>query len=87
MNSTALKQLLREADIEGLIADGAPADEYDSEADIVMSALTQSTGRTVSDVVSLLAAAWTRSFALDEAALQLRLPQLQNVAARLLADS
>lgn len=55
MNNRILRQMLREADIEGLIADGAPADEYDSEANIIMTTLEQTAGKTVADITFLLA--------------------------------
>jgi hypothetical protein len=35
----SIKELVRDADVEGFIADGAPADEYDTEAEDLFRAI------------------------------------------------
>jgi hypothetical protein len=60
----SIQELVREADIEGLIADGAPADEYDPEAlSILRSVELLTTDQiTVETLNPLIQSVWFGAF-------------------------
>ena len=78
----SIRELVRDADIEGLIADGAPTDEYDPEADeffeqiATLAPADLVAGKTLPG----LEAIWRRGFDLNEDTLAQRLPKLQTLA-------
>ena len=74
----SIQMLVREADIEGHIADGAPADEYEPEEENLFTAIGQfSTGDLVATkLLPILDEIWRKSFSLDDAALAKRQPKL-----------
>lgn len=79
----SLRDLLREADVEDFIAaHGAPADEYDTEADVLLSALT---GLTTADLTTatlapILNGIWQTHFNLQGDELEFRQPALHSLA-------
>lgn len=68
MNITAeqVSSLLQKDDIEGLLHEGAPSDEYDSEAEIISStiSLLGSTSLNEQDIMGILRNVWEQSFGL-----------------------
>ena len=85
-SASTVATALREEDIEGLIASGAPADEYATEAKQIASALTalksnQLNAATVSSVIALV---WAKSFNRSAEEIKQRIPAFQHIAERLL---
>lgn len=78
----SLDELVASADIEGFIADGAPADEYESEAETLFEAIQHfPTAQLVPErLVPVLEAIWRKSFALDDPGLSKRASALQALA-------
>lgn len=63
-----IAQALHAADIEGLLADGAPDDEYDSEAADIAAAVEQLSPSelTVENLAAVIKSIWDKSFGHDE---------------------
>lgn len=79
----SIKELVRNADIEGFIeVHGAPADEYDTEAEALHTAIAhlRADEITVSKQLPILEFIWRKSFIDDEAELALRRPALEALA-------
>jgi hypothetical protein len=78
----SIRELVRNADVEGFIEDGAPADEYDTEAEELHFAIAHlSTDEiTVGRQLPILESIWSKNFIDDEAELALRRPALQKLA-------
>jgi hypothetical protein len=74
---------VRDADVEGFIAiHGAPADEYDPEADELHANIAhlKSSDITPTNLLPTLEAIWRRNHIDDDAGLILRRPSLENLA-------
>lgn len=82
-----IQDILREEDVEGLIEAGSPDDEYDSEAEEVLSALSSLSvdQQTTENVVPVLSLIWAKCFDLDEIGIQQRLAAFRQIAQRLIA--
>lgn len=80
-----INNLLQEADIEGLITAGAPADEYDSEAAAISLALREMDNSQINtdSITAVIAAIWAKSFHLDENGIHARLPAIKTLAERI----
>jgi hypothetical protein len=79
----SIKELVRDADIEGLIEiHGAPADEYDTEAESLHTAIAHFaiSEITVKNLLPALEAIWRKNFIDDDADLALRRPALEKLA-------
>ncbi|MEO8737274.1 MAG: hypothetical protein ABI380_12130, partial [Edaphobacter sp.] len=78
----SLKELFAGADIEGLIADECPIDEYDPEAKHFYEAtIGYPTSKfTTEQVLPLLEQIWVKQFMLDEAQLAQRRSALEDLA-------
>ncbi len=79
----SIRELVRDADIEGFIAiHGAPADEYDTEAEAFHAAIAHlpSAEITVANQLPILEGIWRKNFIDDEAELALRRPALEALA-------
>jgi hypothetical protein len=78
----SIQQLVREADPEGHLAQGAPADEYDPEEELLFVALSPLPTQQliVMNVLPVIEEIWRTSFALDEDALAGRRPALMALA-------
>jgi hypothetical protein len=78
----SLKELFAAADIEGLIADECPIDEYDPEAKRFFEAIeNHSTDQlTVQHTLPVIEQLWINQFSLDEDALDQRRPALLALA-------
>ncbi len=75
-----------EEDLEGFIEEGAPADEYSSEAQSVAEALAKIPMEkiTMSVVAATIALVWAKSFGRTAAEMEQRLPACQRLAEKLL---
>jgi hypothetical protein len=78
----SLKELFAKADVEGLIADECPPDEYDPEAKHFYEDTKGSptSAFTVEKTIPLLEQLWVRQFMLDEVQLAHRRPALAELA-------
>ena len=78
----SIQELVATADVEGFIADGAPADEYETEAELLFNAIENfPTAEIVpSKLVPIVEDIWRKSFSLDEDALAQRRPALEGLA-------
>ncbi|MGE3771260.1 MAG: hypothetical protein AB7G06_09970 [Bdellovibrionales bacterium] len=76
-----LDQALRDEDIEGFIALGAPADEYTSEAHEIASIVNGTSESQMSEAAILEAfvSVWARSFNLGPEEMEMRLPAIRKV--------
>lgn len=84
-----LQEILSEEDVEGLLALGAPADEYSGEAEAIAAAFQQVTAETPSelDVLSIVQAVWAHFFGpFSEEEMHSRLTSLGKVARRILEN-
>ena len=86
ISSKTIEAFLREADIEGYIDLGAPADEYSSEAEIIASAVSQLEHFEINEenIISIIFAVWKKSFNLDNSDLQARKPAISSVTERII---
>lgn len=88
MNITAshINRILVQADIEGLIAAGAPEDEYIAEAGQVAEAISElAEGQLNYDVLlSIISLIWAQYFKLSPAEFELRLPIIRQTTEKIL---
>lgn len=82
ITAQTIASLLRQADIEGYIALGAPADEYDSEAEALalVFAELKDDEVTVENIAAIITEAWIQSFNLGETDIGMRKSEIQNFA-------
>lgn len=80
----SIQELFATADIEGFIADGAPADEYETEADELFAAIEHFPTAELlrAKLMPILEGIWRKSFSLDDAGLALRRSALDELAAQ-----
>jgi hypothetical protein len=78
----SLKELVRDADAESFIANGAPADEYDGEAEELFAAIGSfpTSDLLVPQILPILERIWRKSFGLDDATFALSQPALLKLA-------
>ena len=79
----SIKELVRNGDIEGLIEiHGAPADEYDTEAEALHAAIAHLTTNEITSgrVLPILETIWRKNFIDDDEELALRRPALEGLA-------
>jgi hypothetical protein len=78
----SLKELFATADIEGLIADNAPPDEYDPEAKHFLEIIHDMPSKelTVAILLPLLENLWVKQFMLNADQLIQRRPALEGLA-------
>ena len=78
----SLKDLIAQADVEGFIAKGAPADEYETEAEELHMAIeTWTTAElTAERLLPTLADIWEGAFSLDDDAMESRRARLLALA-------
>lgn len=84
-----IKRALLEEDVEGLVESGAPADEYDSEALAIMSALKAIPNAALNHaaVASIIAAVWAESFERSEEEIKQRMPSFTRIAEKYLGEA
>jgi hypothetical protein len=82
----SVNDLVTEQDVEGFIADGAPADEYEGEVEELFSALLALPAEeaTSGRIVAILKQTWQTNFSLSDAELERRGPGLEKIAERIL---
>jgi hypothetical protein len=78
----SIRELVATADLEGYIADGAPTDEYDHEADQLQGNIVDvvTAELTVANLLPIIEPIWSESFNLDALGLALRRPALTALA-------
>ena len=78
----SIQELMREADPEGHIAEGAPADEYEPEEEDLFAAIKHfSTADLIAtNLLPIIEDIWRKSFSLDANALIQRKPALNSLA-------
>jgi hypothetical protein len=78
----SIQELLRAADPEGHLAEGAPADEYEPEEEQLFAAIRHFTTAQLlaSNLTPILEDIWRRNFTLDDEALASRRPALLSLA-------
>jgi hypothetical protein len=78
----SIKELVRNADTEGFIALGSPADEYDHEAELLFAAIGRlpTENLTAANVTPHIEIIWTKSFDYDNAVLEQARPALLTLA-------
>jgi hypothetical protein len=78
----SIRELVATADPEGYIADGAPTDEYDHEADQLQGNIVDvvTAELTVANLLPIIEPIWSESFNLDAPGLALRRPALTALA-------
>jgi hypothetical protein len=78
----SIRTLVREADPEGHIADGAPADEYEPEEEAIFAAIAhlKTSDLTMPNLLPIIEQVWSNSFAHDEEAAATALPALHGLA-------
>ncbi len=81
----SIQELVATADVDGFIADGAPADEYETEAEALFEHIQHfATAELVqSRLMPLLEGIWQRSFNLSADALAERRPGLLQLAGQI----
>lgn len=86
ITSSQIDAIFQETDIEGLIAQGAPYDEYSSEAEFVASSLGALPQDSFSEeaIVAIISSIWAQTFNLAENELSLRLPDIRKAAGLIL---
>ena len=78
----SIKELTRDADVEGFIADGSPADEYDAEAEDLFRAIEHYATKELVAVrlMPILKRIWAVNFNVSGDELASRLPALEGLA-------
>ena len=78
----SIQELVATADVEGFIADGAPSDEYETEAELLFVAIENfpTAELLTPDILAILEPIWRKNFSLDEADIALRRPALEGLA-------
>lgn len=78
----SVRELVRSADPEGHLADGAHADEYEPEEEEILTAIAHlpTSELVVGTTLPLIEAIWRRSFVLDDTAMSERRPALLGLA-------
>lgn len=81
----SIQELVSQADIEGFIADGAPADEYETEADELLDAIQAWPQKDLvtERLLPELQRVWTSAFTLDDSALSQRTVKLRELAGQI----
>ncbi len=79
----SIRQLVREADTEGLIQYcEAPADEYDGEAEALLAAISRfpTAQLTIDNLQPIIETIWRKNFNLDDSAFEKSLPAITSLA-------
>ncbi|QMV17762.1 hypothetical protein GOB94_02900 [Granulicella sp. 5B5] len=81
----SIQQLVREADIEGHLAEGAPADEYEPEEEDLYAAIsTWPTAQlTASSLQPIIEEIWRKSFNLNDSGIATRSTSIAALAAQI----
>ena len=81
----SLEELVSTADVEGFIADGGPADEYEIEAEHLYEQIHTwpTADLTTERLLPVLEEIWAQAFALDDRGLETRRVKLRELAAQI----
>ena len=81
----SLEELVAMADVESFIADGAPTDEYETEAATLFATLKNwpTADLTTERILPFLEETWAAAFALDDAGLADRRVKLRELAGQI----
>ncbi len=81
----SIEELVATADIEGFIAEGAPADEYETEAATLFATLKHwpTADLTTERLLPVLEETWAAAFALGDAGLDDRRVKLRELAGQI----
>ena len=81
----SIQQLVREADIEGHLAEGAPADEYEPEEDDLFAAIAHllTAQLTAVNLQPIIEDIWRKSFNLNNVSIGTRIPTIATLAAQI----
>ena len=82
-----IRAILREEDIEGLIALGAPEDEYDFEGQEIELAVSRLDKRDEDDLVHVIEKVWRKFFELGAEDIALRRDAFRRAARRILTGT
>lgn len=82
----SVHDLVTEQDVEGFIADGAPADEYEGEVEEVFAALLSLPAQeaTQERILAILEQTWKKNFSLSNDELKRRRPALEKIVEKIL---
>jgi hypothetical protein len=82
----SVNDLTTEADVEGFIADGAPADEYESEVEDVFAALVKLPAEeaTKDAIVAIYGQVWKANFSLSDEEVLKRRAAFEGIVERIL---
>jgi len=78
----SIQELVATADVEGFIAEGSPADEYETEAELLFNAVENFPTADIlaPKILAILDDIWSTSFSLDATALAQRKSALEGLA-------
>lgn len=81
----SIEELIANADIEGFIAGGSPADEYETEAEQIFQTiqLWPTADLNTERLLPVLEAVWAQAFSLDDRGLEDRRVKLRELAAQI----
>jgi hypothetical protein len=82
LDMESVQDLVRGADIEGFLAEGEPADEYEPEEMAIFSAMSAWPAATFTkaNVMAVVVEVWRKSFSLDDAEMSARLSKMDGLA-------
>lgn len=82
ISKSEINALFEQEDVEGLISQGAPSDEYSFEVDNIAVLLSHLSPEDYieANILALIAAEWMQRFNLTEADMALRHAALQKIA-------
>ncbi len=85
---STVNQALQQEDIEGLIASGAPQDEYALEAERIVAALNKLNAEDVTEnsVIAVIAVIWAQAYHRSDEEIKARLPSFRVVAQKILPE-
>lgn len=86
-SSSAINAILIQEDMEGLIASGAPRDEYASEAAQIAEAINRLAASQITqeNILAVLTVVWIRNYNLPPHEMALRLSAMKKVAALIIS--
>ncbi len=81
----SLEELVATADVEGFLADGGPADEYETEAEHLHEQIQSwaTADLTTDRLLPVLETIWAQAFSLDDRGLEQRRVKLRELAGQI----
>lgn len=81
----SIEELVATADVEGFIANGAPADEYETEAEQIFEQLQSwpTADLKTEKILPILEEVWAQNFSLDEPGLEMRRVKLRELGGQI----